>query len=82
MKLRELLDVMDSQIRVEIFVTEVDAYGPLTAFPSKAKYIPVSVLRRYGDHNVLRIERPLPLYERDDGRNVEFDGNGTLRIFI
>ena len=46
MKLHDLLDVMDPQMRIEIIVTEVDTYGGiLIAFDGKAGRIPLSVLR-------------------------------------
>lgn len=80
MKLRELLDVMDPQIRIEIIVTEVDAYGGiLKAFNGKASRIPRSVLRKYGDYDVGRIDRP-SIDAGDDEYHVAFDENGFLRF--
>ena len=76
MKLHDLIDVMDPQMRIEIIVTEVDAYGGiLIAFDGKAGRIPLSVLRRYGDYDVGRIERP-----SIDEYHVAFDENGVLRF--
>lgn len=78
MKLHDLLDVMDPQMRIEIIVTEADAYGGiLKAFDGKVERIPISTLRRYGDYDVERIDRP-SLDHGDNGYDVEFDGYGTL----
>lgn len=80
MKLHDLLDVMDPQIRIEIIVTEVDAYGGLLkAFEGKAGCIPSSVLSRYGNYDVGRIDRP-SIYAGDDDYHVVFDENGFLRF--
>lgn len=81
MKLHELLDVMDPLIRIEIIVTEVDAYGSLTkAFEGKAGRIPRSVLRRYGNYDVgMIIDRP-SIGVGDDDYHVVFDENGFLRF--
>lgn len=78
MKLHDLLDVMDSQMRIEIIVTEVDAYGgTLGVFDDEACRIPLSVLRRYGDYDVEGIGRP-SLDDVDDRYNVKYDESGTL----
>lgn len=80
MKLHDLLDVMDSQMRIEIIATEVDAYGGiLIAFDGKAGRIPRSVLRKYGDYDVGRIDRP-SIDSGDDEYHVAFDENGALRF--
>ena len=68
MKLHDLLDVMDAQMRIEII-----------AFDGKAGRIPLSVLRRYGDYDVGRIDRP-SIDSGDDEYHVAFDENGVLRF--
>lgn len=80
MKLSELLDVIDSQIRIEIIVTYIDAQcSTLTTFNGEAGLVPPSVLRAYGDCDVVEINRP----SIDDGGgeyNVKLDRNGILRF--
>lgn len=74
MKLHDLLDVMDPQMRIEITVTDIDAYGnTLPDFDGKADYIPISYLRRYGDYYVQEISSSLA-----DKSDVRFDKKGGL----
>lgn len=76
MKLHDLLDVMDSQMRIEIIVTDIDAYGGTPeGYDGKANYIPLSVLRRYGDYDVQEISSSLV-----DESDVKFDQKGGLYI--
>ena len=86
MKLHDLLDVMDAQMRIEIILMGVDAYGvTFKVFDGKADYIPISVLREYGDYDVSGIDE-LSVNKYD----VKFDENGNLlftfknaiRIFV
>nr|WP_302684638.1 hypothetical protein [uncultured Dialister sp.] len=74
MKLIELLDVMDPQMRIEITVTDIDAYGNTPPdFDGKADYIPISYLRRYGGYYVQEISGSLV-----DESDVKFDKKGGL----
>lgn len=74
MKLIELLDVMYPQMRIEIAVTDIDAYGNTPPdFDGKADYIPISYLRRYGDYYVQEINGSLV-----DESDVKFDKKGGL----
>lgn len=74
MKLHELLDVMDPQMRIEIEFTDIDACGnTLPDYDGKVDYVPISFLRRYGDYYVQEISGSLV-----DESDVEFDKKGGL----
>ena len=76
MKLHELLDVMDAQVRVEIIFTDIDVYGnTLQDFDGKADDITISFLRRYGDYYVQEISGSLA-----DESDVKFDEKGGVYI--
>lgn len=84
MKLHELLDVMDTQMRIEILFTDIDAHGnTLPDFDGKVDYVPISFLRRYGDYYVQEISGSLV-----DESDVKFDQKGgvyfknAIQIFI
>lgn len=73
MKLHELLDVMNTQVRVEIIVCVDDCGGALTVFDGKAGRVLSSILREYGTWDVREINGPLV-----DESDVEFDKKGGL----
>lgn len=76
MKLHDLINVVDPQMRIEIIVTDIDAYGGTPdGYDGKADYIPLSVLRRYGDYYVQEISGSLV-----DESDVKFDQKGGLYI--
>lgn len=76
MKLHELLDVMDTQIRIEILFTDIGAYGnALPDFDGKVDCVPISFLRKYGDYYVQEISGSLV-----DESDVKFDQKGGLYI--
>ena len=74
MKLHDLLDVMDPNMRIEIIFTDIDVYGnTLQDFDGKADDITISFLRRYGDYYVQEISGSLV-----DESDVKFDKKGGL----
>lgn len=84
MKLHDLLDVMDPDMRIEIIFTDIDVYGnTLQDFDGKADDITISFLRRYGDYYVQEISGSLV-----DESDVKFDKKGglyfknSIQIFI
>lgn len=84
MKLHELIDVMDPQMRIEILFTDIgDCGNAFPDFDGKVDYVPISFLRRYGDYYIQEISGSLV-----DESDVKFDQKGgvylknAIQIFI